>query len=224
MHCNFLIFSVKDLIMDDSGLTPDEAEEIRLLTPDEASRMFENTVLLLQQCMEMKITEAKEFRRKSFVNLKKEFLEMAAANENKEIPELALPDELPVDYLPPVSPIAHLAIQDNNGDISSSAYTFPTPMDQERLGFTPYPKTPVFDSLLAILKMYSGTADEDDPLEVRICLAGDNTLIHRFVCAYMSIVTEHSNLLSGIILRIFVVPLQKSLVASYIARFDSWYK
>jgi hypothetical protein len=54
-------------------------------------------------------------------------------------------------------------------------------------------------------------------------LAGDDALVNRFVCAYMSIVTESPQLLIGIAIRVYVVPFEKNVLASYIARYDHWY-
>jgi hypothetical protein len=118
-------------------------------------------------------------------------------------------------------PTAHLSIQDNSD--FDSPYSFLSDEELSGLSYTPFPDTPLRDALLYLIKSYSSFADEEDPVEIRLVITGDDTMIHRFVCAYMSIALEHPDLLKGILLRIHLVPFQNCAIAGYIARYDAWW-
>jgi hypothetical protein len=213
---------LKDILNADIPLSKEEADNVRFLTEEEISDLFERSVIILQECTEMTYEEAREHRTSALKLVKADFLKLAQANRAKRVDFVRFPANLPEDYLPPVGSIAHLALHDV-GD-PNSCYTFPSDLDLEKQGFTPYPKTPVYEKLYSILRTFSRHANEDDPVEIRIVLAGDDALIHRFVCAYMCIVTEQPDVLIGVVFRIFVVPFQRSAIAGYIARYDAWYQ
>eukprot|EP00475_Leptophrys_vorax_P014003 TRINITY_DN20364_c0_g1_i2.p1 TRINITY_DN20364_c0_g1~~TRINITY_DN20364_c0_g1_i2.p1 ORF type:complete len:892 (+),score=200.27 TRINITY_DN20364_c0_g1_i2:26-2677(+) len=275
-------------------LSKEEAENVRFMTEEEISDLFERSVIVLQECNEMTYDEAREHRESAFKLVKADFLKFAHANKSKRVDFVRFPANLPEDYMPPVGSIAHLALHDGGdpgyafpsdldsekkgftprehresafklvkadflkfahankskrvdfvrfpanlpedymppvGSIAHLAlhdggdpgYAFPSDLDSEKKGFTPYPKTPVYDKLYNILRSFSQHANEEDPVEIRIVLAGDDGLVHRFVCAYMCIVTEQPDVLIGVVFRIFIVPFQRCAIAGYIARYDAWY-
>lgn len=209
------------MIVIDSSLSKDEADHVRYLQEEEISDLFERSVIVLQECTEMSLDDARQHRESAFKIIKNDFLRLAISNKSKNSQKcVKFPTILPDDYMPPVGSIAHLALH----DVGDSNYVFPSDLALEELGFIPYPKTPIYEKIYLVLKNFARHANEEDPVEIRIVLTGEDALIHRFVCAYMSIVTEKPEVLVGIVFRIFVVPFQRSGIAGYIARYDAWYQ
>ena len=48
-------------------------------------------------------------------------------------------------------------------------------------------------------------------------------MLHRVLCAYVSVLHEHPGR-EAHAFRFYLVPFEENLLASFIARFDSWYK
>ena len=131
--------------------------------------------------------------------------------------DLKLPTTLPHALLPDLPEISHVHW------LVNLDYHFPTSELVLQLGYTPYPKTPVSVSMERIIRLYQPFADASDPVEVRICIAGGDSIIHQVATAYVDIITRSPEILHGIMLRFFLVPFRPSLLAAFLARHDSWY-
>jgi hypothetical protein len=138
-----------NIIQYDTHLSEEEAAFIYNLTNDDISDLFERTVVVMQESMDMNKNQAEAHRKSHLKNLKSEFIKIGRKNLGRpESDFIKLPDELPVDYLPSIGNIAHITIADHD------YYELPRSADIQQLGFTPYPKTPVYSKLQTILKMY----------------------------------------------------------------------
>lgn len=89
-----------------------------------------------------------------------------------------------------------------------------------------------------VVGMYQAFADEHDPVEIRICIAGSDNILNQVANAYVSMISRQTDTLKvhckpsyeciltfiqGIILRFFLIPFKHNLLSAFLARHDSWY-
>eukprot|EP00456_Euglypha_rotunda_P077447 TRINITY_DN7311_c0_g1_i4.p1 TRINITY_DN7311_c0_g1~~TRINITY_DN7311_c0_g1_i4.p1 ORF type:complete len:364 (-),score=53.02 TRINITY_DN7311_c0_g1_i4:22-1113(-) len=86
----------------------------------------------------------------------------------------------------------------------------------------PYPGSDVYDKYFQILTTYSSRG-RDKKLALRIILGGGDRLLHFFLCAHLRILQTEPQLLKGLDVRFYIVPMEPNHVSSYLARYDSWY-
>lgn len=75
-----------------------------------------------------------------------------------------------------------------------------------------------------------GNLQNDHPLAVenkyvvRAILMGSNNVIHRFLCAYVVLLSQHPDIVKGIELEIYLTPVGKNKLGTFLARSDKWYR
>lgn len=87
-----------------------------------------------------------------------------------------------------------------------------------------YPVSPAKRRLEVLLSQVASVADVEDPVVVRVVLAGSDRVFHSALCGYLALLAEEPHLFEGVDMRWYVVPFDDNLLASFIARHDGWYK
>eukprot|EP00602_Paraphysomonas_sp_CaronLab_P007341 CAMPEP_0185034502 /NCGR_PEP_ID=MMETSP1103-20130426/24456_1 /TAXON_ID=36769 /ORGANISM="Paraphysomonas bandaiensis, Strain Caron Lab Isolate" /LENGTH=1089 /DNA_ID=CAMNT_0027571189 /DNA_START=131 /DNA_END=3400 /DNA_ORIENTATION=+ len=70
----------------------------------------------------------------------------------------------------------------------------------------------------------SGSVEPSQRILVKAVLMGCNIVIHRFLCAYVVLLTDHPDLTSKIDLRLYLVPVGNNKLGTFLARSDKWYR
>ncbi|SPQ93982.1 unnamed protein product (mitochondrion) [Plasmodiophora brassicae] len=201
-----------------SPSAPIDPNDVYKLTEEDVILLFGQTVNILQESLDISPEDAVSHRERNFALIRAQFTKIARSNEAKRIAsDLSLPPVLAANLMPSLPEIAHLHW------LVARDYMFPTPEVIQQLGCTPFPKTPLLDRVEKVLRLYEAFADSQDPVEVRVCIAGSDSIIHQVATAYVELMQRQSEPLKGIALRFFLVPFRNSILASYIARYDSWY-
>ena len=84
-----------------------------------------------------------------------------------------------------------------------------------QLDFIPYPTTPMLTELDCLFAKY---ALVPKPITCRLVIAGGDKLLHSFVCSYMRIQQLHPDWITGIKLKIFIVPWKTNDLVPFCVR------
>jgi hypothetical protein len=127
-----------------------------------------------------------------------------------------LPEELPDDFIPALPEAAHIACID--------PIWYRSLPKSGKAPISGYPTSPAKRRLEMLLSQVASVADVDDPVVVRVVVAGSDRVLHSALCGYLLLLSEEPQLFEGVDLRWYVVPFDDNLLSSFIARHDGWYK
>jgi len=211
--------TILNLLKNDLDITEEEFADFKKLSDDQIGTFFDEAL-----AMTTKVTKpdtAKDTRNRLLAKFKKDIMDAAKKAKGKDA-TWSLPDTTQEPYLPALPACNHLSIP------GKTTYEM---VNKEELSlmcltYMPYPTTPFYEQLKAVLEQYKDTRkrkEGEKNLELRLVVAGGDRLLHNFLCAYLLVIQQNPEYIRYVDPKILLVPFRTNHFASYIARFDSWY-
>lgn len=66
--------------------------------------------------------------------------------------------------------------------------------------------------------------DSDSNVLLKVLLIGGNFVVSKFLCAYIALASTEASLFSDISLELFIAPVLRNDIATFLARSDKWYR
>eukprot|EP00457_Paulinella_chromatophora_P001223 gb/GEZN01001225.1/.p1 GENE.gb/GEZN01001225.1/~~gb/GEZN01001225.1/.p1 ORF type:complete len:845 (+),score=113.42 gb/GEZN01001225.1/:30-2564(+) len=199
------------------GLSDAEVLAFKALSPAGAATLYAKWYEFHEKVGKSGIQMARQGRVEMMNQLKALLPTLTAKTDLGEKP-LEFPGEMDSIYTPPETERNHIVV--------ATTLKYTHELHQEIkimcIKYMPYPSTPAYEQYEQILKYYSN-AKRTQKLVLPIVVAGGDRLLHNFVCAHMRVLQQDPNLLKGLDVRFFIVPLEENRLASFMARYDGWY-